>query len=50
VAHHIRKMRQNLFLAVAYNNVIAFPPAAGVFYPLVFRPEVAAPAISGSSE
>ena len=30
----LRKMHQNLFWAVAY-NVIAFPAAAGVFYPLV---------------
>jgi P-type Cu2+ transporter len=44
----LRKMRQNLFWAVAY-NVIAFPAAAGVFYPLVISPEVAAFAMSGSS-
>jgi len=30
-------------------NVIAFPAAAGVFYPLVISPEVAALAMSGSS-
>jgi Cu2+-exporting ATPase len=41
-------MHQNLFWAVAY-NVIAFPAAAGVFYPLVISPEVAALAMSGSS-
>ncbi|MEZ5318106.1 MAG: heavy metal translocating P-type ATPase [Vicinamibacterales bacterium] len=44
----LRKMRQNLFWAVAY-NVVAFPAAAGVFYPLVISPEVAAVAMSGSS-
>ena len=44
----LRKMHQNLFWAVAY-NVIAFPAAAGVFYPLVISPEVAALAMSGSS-
>jgi Cu2+-exporting ATPase len=44
----LRKMHQNLFWAVAY-NVIAFPAAAGVFYPLVISPEVAAIAMSGSS-
>ena len=44
----LRKMHQNLFWAVAY-NVIAFPAAAGVFYPLVVSPEVAALAMSGSS-
>jgi len=44
----LRKMHQNLFWAVAY-NVLAFPAAAGVFYPLVISPEVAALAMSGSS-
>ena len=44
----LRKMRQNLFWAVGY-NVIAFPAAAGVFYPFVISPEVAAIAMSGSS-
>jgi P-type Cu2+ transporter len=44
----LRKMHQNLFWAVGY-NVIAFPAAAGVFYPLVVSPEVAALAMSGSS-
>jgi len=44
----LRKMHQNLFWAVAY-NVVAFPAAAGVFYPLVVSPEVAALAMSGSS-
>jgi len=33
---------------VAY-NVVAFPVAAGVFYPFVISPEVAALAMSGSS-
>ena len=44
----LRKMHQNLFWAVAY-NVVAFPAAAGVFYPLVVSPAVAAIAMSGSS-
>jgi Cu2+-exporting ATPase len=44
----LRKMHQNLFWAVAY-NVAAFPLAAGVFYPVVISPEVAALAMSGSS-
>ncbi|PTX41265.1 Cu2+-exporting ATPase [Allosediminivita pacifica] len=44
----LRKMHQNLFWAVAY-NVIAFPIAAGVFYPLIISPAVAAIAMSGSS-
>ena len=44
----LRKMHQNLFWAVAY-NVVAFPAAAGVFYPLVVSPEIAALAMSGSS-
>ena len=44
----LRKMHQNLVWAVAY-NVIAFPAAAGVFYPLLISPEVAALAMSGSS-
>jgi Cu2+-exporting ATPase len=44
----LRKMHQNLFWAVAY-NVVAFPAAAGVLYPLVISPEVAALAMSGSS-
>jgi Cu2+-exporting ATPase len=33
---------------VAY-NILAFPAANGVFYPLVISPEVAALAVSGSS-
>jgi len=44
----LRKMHQNLFWAVAY-NVVAFPVAAGVFYPYVISPAVAAIAMSGSS-
>ena len=44
----LRKMRQNLFWAVAY-NVVAFPVAAGVFYPFVISPEIAALSMSGSS-
>ncbi|WP_031407541.1 cation-translocating P-type ATPase [Thiomonas sp. FB-Cd] len=44
----LRKMHQNLWWALAY-NVIAFPVAAGVFYPFTISPEVAALAMSGSS-
>jgi len=44
----LRKMHQNLWWAVSY-NVVAFPLAAGVFYPFVVSPEVAALAMSGSS-
>lgn len=44
----LRKMHQNLWWAVAY-NVVAFPVAAGMFYPYVISPEVAALAMSGSS-
>ena len=44
----LRKMHQNLWWAVGY-NVIAFPFAAGVFYPLTISPEIAAIAMSGSS-
>ena len=44
----LRKMHQNLWWAVGY-NVIAFPFAAGVFYPLTVSPELAALAMSGSS-
>lgn len=44
----LRKMHQNLGWAVGY-NVIAFPFAAGVFYPLTISPAVAAIAMSGSS-
>ncbi len=44
----LRKMHQNLWWAVGY-NVIAFPFAAGVFYPLTISPEMAAIAMSGSS-
>ncbi|HLZ10154.1 MAG TPA: ATPase P, partial [Chloroflexota bacterium] len=44
------KMRQNLVWAAGYNT-IAFPIAAGVFYPafgLLLRPEVAALSMAGS--
>jgi Cu2+-exporting ATPase len=41
-------MHQNLWWAVGY-NIVAFPLAAGVFYPFVISPEVAALAMSGSS-
>ncbi len=44
----LRKMHQNLWWAVGY-NVIAFPLAAGAFYPLLLSPEIAALAMSGSS-
>ena len=44
----LRKMHQNLWWAVGY-NVIAFPIAAGVFYPFLLSPEIAALAMSGSS-
>lgn len=47
----VAKMRQNLWWAAGYNT-IAFPIAAGAFYPafgLVLRPEIAAIAMSGSS-
>jgi Cu2+-exporting ATPase len=44
----LRKMHQNLWWAAGY-NVIAFPLAAGVFYPLLLSPEIAALAMSGSS-
>jgi len=44
----LRKMHQNLWWAVGY-NVIAFPLAAGVLYPITLSPEVAAMAMSGSS-
>lgn len=44
----LRKMHQNLWWAVGY-NVVAFPLAAGVLYPFVLSPEIAAIAMSGSS-
>ena len=44
----VRKMRQNLWWAVGYNT-IAFPLAAGVLYPFVLSPEVAAISMSGST-
>jgi Cu2+-exporting ATPase len=44
----LRKMHQNLWWAVGY-NVIAFPIAAGVFFPFLLSPQVAALAMSGSS-
>ncbi len=46
-----RKMVQNLWYAAGY-NIIAFPIAAGVFYPLIgllLRPEIAAFTMAGSS-
>ena len=44
----LRKMHQNLWWAVGY-NLIAFPLAAGVLYPLTLSPEIAALSMSGSS-
>ena len=44
----LRKMHENLWWAVGY-NVIAFPLAAGVLYPFVLSPQIAALAMSGSS-
>lgn len=47
----LRKMKQNLVWAVAY-NMIAIPIAAGLLYPLwqiTLRPEIGAIAMSGSS-
>ena len=41
-------MHQNLWWAVGY-NVIAFPLAAGVLYPFLLGPSIAAIAMSGSS-
>ena len=44
----LRKMHQNVWWAVGY-NAIAFPLAAGVLYPFVLSPEVAALSMSGST-
>jgi Cu2+-exporting ATPase len=44
----LRKMHQNLFWAVAY-NALAFPLAAGVLYPVLISPEIAALGMSGST-
>ncbi len=44
----LRKMHQNLWWATGYNT-IAFPLAAGVFYPFTLSPEIAALSMSGSS-
>lgn len=44
----LRKMHQNLAWAVGY-NVIAFPLAAGVLYPFLLGPSIAAIAMSGST-
>ena len=44
----LRKMHQNLYWAVGY-NVVAFPLAAGVLYPYLLSPTIAAIAMSGSS-
>jgi Cu2+-exporting ATPase len=44
----LRKMHQNLWWATGY-NIVAFPLAAGVFYPFLLSPEIAALAMSGSS-
>jgi Cu2+-exporting ATPase len=44
----LRKMHQNLWWATGY-NLVAFPLAAGVFYPFLLSPEIAALSMSGSS-
>lgn len=44
----LSKMHQNLWWAVGY-NVVAFPLAAGVLYPFLLGPSIAALAMSGSS-
>lgn len=44
----LRKMHQNLWWAIGY-NLVAFPIAAGVFYPFLLSPQIAALAMSGSS-
>jgi Cu2+-exporting ATPase len=44
----LRKMHQNLWWAVGYNT-LAFPLAAGVLYPFVLSPEIAALSMSGST-
>ncbi len=44
----LRKMHQNLSWAVGY-NVLAFPIAAGVLFPFVISPAVAALSMSGST-
>jgi Cu2+-exporting ATPase len=44
----LRKMHQNLWWAVGY-NAIAFPLAAGVLFPFLLSPSIAALAMSGSS-
>ena len=44
----LRKMHQNLWWAVGY-NAIAFPLAAGVLYPFMLSPEIAALSMSGST-
>ena len=44
----LRKMHQNLWWAVGY-NVVAFPLAAGVLYPVLLGPSIAALDMSGSS-
>ncbi|WP_411281913.1 heavy metal translocating P-type ATPase [Gemmatimonas sp.] len=44
----LRKMHQNLWWAVGY-NVVAFPLAAGIFFPFTLSPEIAALSMSGSS-
>lgn len=44
----LRKMHQNLWWAIGY-NAIAFPIAAGVLFPFVLSPEIAAMSMSGST-
>ena len=44
----LKKMHQNLWWAIGY-NVVAFPLAAGVLYPWLLGPSIAAIAMSGST-
>ncbi len=44
----LKKMHQNLWWAIGY-NVVAFPIAAGVFYPFLLGPSIAALSMSGST-
>ena len=49
MADNQRKAQPSLSAEVVAYNVVAFPMAAGVLYPFVISPEVAALAMSGSS-
>jgi P-type Cu2+ transporter len=44
----LRKMHQNLWWAAGY-NVLAFPLAAGILYPVLLSPEIASLAMSAST-